>query len=292
MPKVKHGWKYWDKKPKTFPETLPPWPESIDPLSREEEKETIISWQQEGDLAARDRIIQANIRFVVSVAKSFLSRGLPLSDLVAEGIIGLMVAIDRFETERGLKFISYAVWWIRQKMRSAIHNNRVITVPEHYRQLWREYHSIESERLNSGHDTNFDEIAHTMKLSADQAHGLRLMVGSNVSLQKLTQKNSELDHYILELFVGDTKALADVEEGPENRERAEKIEMALADLDDRERLILTRYYGLGDDSPQTLDEIGQQLNITRERVRQIKNKIFKKLRPVRVLQTLYAESEL
>ena len=288
MPKFKYGWKHWDKKPKS----LPPWPDSIAPLSREEEKEAIISWQQEGDLAARDRIIQANVRFVVSVAKPWAHHGLPMSDLVAEGILGLLVALDRFELERGLKFISYAVWWIRQKMMSAIHNNRVITVPEHYRQLWHEYRCIESERLNSGHDANFDDIAHTMDLNAVQAQGLRLMVQSNVSLQKLTLKNSELDQYILDRFISATQAHFDVEGGPENRERAEKIDMALADLDDRERLILTRYYGLDGKPPQTLSEIGQQLNITRERVRQIKGKICNKLRHLQPLRTLHAEMDL
>lgn len=243
-------------------------------------------------MAARDRIIRANIRFIVSVAKPWLSHGLPMSDLVAEGIIGLMVALDRFETERGLKFISYAVWWIRQKIISAVHSNRVITVPDHYMQLWRDYRRIETEQLNSGHDVNFDDIAHIMDLNAVQAQGLRLMIQGNLSWHALDKKKDGLDRYIAELFVGDTQALADVEDGLENQERAEKIDMALADLDDRERLILTRYYGLDGKPPQTLAEIGQQLNITRERVRQIKEKICNKLRHLQPLRELHAEMEL
>ena len=288
MSKFKHGRKKWDKKPAT----LPPWPESIDPLSREEETEAIKLWQNEGDYTARDRIIQANIRFVVSVAKPWLSHGLPLSDMVAEGIIGLLIALDRFDTTRGLKFISYAVWWIRQKMVSAVHNNRIITVPENYMQLWRDYRRLETQQRNNDKNSNFDEIAEILGLNADQAHGLRLMLNGNISLNTGPQNNDDLDRHIAEKFVEDPQALADVEDGPENQDCAEKIDTALAELDEREQLILARYYGLDGDPPQTLSEIGQQLNLTRERVRQIKGKIFDKLQHVQPLRALHAEMEL
>ena len=275
-----------------------PWPASIDPLDRFEELSLIRRWKNTGDTAARDRVIQANIRFTVSMAKGFQGRGLPLCDLVAEGILGLIIALDRFDPNRGYKFISYAVWWIRQKIQVATHGDRDVTLPVNFLQIYRRYRSLEQALLREGKDAIFEAITHEMDLNADQAHGLMMMVMSNFSWQTVVDyykqhdraNDSNIPPFIVDPDALD--ALGALEKTQVAQERAEKIAALLGDLGERERYIIARHYGLDDEPPQTFNEIGRHLNLTRERVRQIQVKIFNKLEKIDMLEILHAEIEV
>jgi len=268
-----------------------PWPASTEPLDRAEEMALLRRWKNAGDTAARDRVIQANIRFTVSVAVQYQGRGLPLCDLVAEGILGMLVAIDRFEPERGFKFISYAVWWIRQKILVAVHGDRTVKMPENFMQIFRAYRTLEHDRLHRGLDADFDELVAELNLNADQISGLRMMVLGNFSWQNLVDQYTQdrTDNEFTPAFLADANAPDAIERVPEDQERTEAVAAILGDLEPRERYILERYYGLDGEPPQNLDEIGRQLNLTRERVRQIRLKIFAKLAKIERLKTLHAE---
>ena len=264
-----------------------PWPASIDPLGRDEELQLIRRWKNDGDTAARDRVIQANIRFAVSVAKDFQGRGLPLCDLAAEAIIGMLAALDRFDPDRGIKFISYAVWWIRQKVQTAVHGNRTIRVPEHYMQIFRRFRTQEQSLLRQGLDADFEDLA--AGLHPDQVRGLRMMVLGHFSWQQLADQYSDIDVDFTPRYLADDNALETLESGPEAQELSAALEAILGDLEPRDRYIIERYYGLDGEPPQTLEEIGRQLSLTRERIRQIRVQLFAKLKKNERLKALHGE---
>ena len=278
------------KKIKAYKSDVPqPWPTSTDPLDQFEETELLRRWKESGDTAARDRVIQGNIRFVISVAREYQGRGLPLSDLVAEGVLGMMTATDRFDPDRGFKFISYAVWWIRQKISTALHAECTIRVPDNYMQKFRDFRTLEQEYLKQGLDPDFERIVAEMELTDDQVRGLRLMILGNFSWQNLDDPDGENDKDFSPLFLADEGALEALETGIETQQRRAAIDALLADLKPRDRYVIDRCYGLDGDAPQTLEEIGRQLSLTRERIRQIRVQIVNKLKKNDRLKALHIE---
>ena len=273
-----------------------PWPASTEPLDRAEEMALLRRWKNAGDTAARDRVIQANIRFTVSVAVQFQGCGLPLRDLVTEGILGMMVAIDRFDPERGFKFITYAVWWIKQKITYAIHRDHLVRLPDNFKQTLYQYRRREQAALSQGQDPDQEKIVREMKLTKEQEKGLEVMTSQIISIDVFDSLHDDNGDYFKDFtpsFLADFSTLIKVNEKLERTDRQKKVTDALAgaNLDDRERLILTRRFGLDRKPAETLEEIGLTLGLTRERVRQIQVEIFEKIQKIPALKAAFKDIE-
>lgn len=231
--------------------------------------------------AARNRMVEANLRLVVSVSKRFVNRGVAFLDLIQDGNIGLMKAVDRFQSHRGLKFSTYAVWWIRQSIRRAITDNaRTIRIPANMMQIFHALMRVERRLCQEfGREPTAEEIAEEMEMPAERIQHLQRMTQSPISLHATTGEDGE-------------SSLAEIIEDPSAHSPAQMTGMALArtelenlmsTLPDRQRTVLEMRFGLVDGRETTLEEIGRQLNITRERVRQIELGALKRMRhPVRM----------
>ena len=243
------------------------------PLSREEEQK-ILRKAKRGNQAAIDKIITSNLRFVVSVALEYQGRGVPLADLIAEGNMGLMEALKRFDEERGFKFISYAVWWIRQCILNALKRTSNVVMPanrqEDMDRMARRWGQMTQEL---GRVPALDEVASDMKISNQRAERALRCVRPDLSLSAPVDTAGEQP--LMNLLEAD-------EEDPDQlviyRDQSEFISRSLNDsLDPRERDVIRAYFGLDGDERRTLSDIGCSLGVTRERVRQIRNRALAKL---------------
>jgi RNA polymerase primary sigma factor len=231
---------------------------------------------REGDEAALDRLTRANLRFVVSVAKQYQNQGLTLPDLINEGNLGLIKAAKRFDETRGFKFISYAVWWIRQSIMQAISEHaRIVRLPVNqlgsltkinkaFTKLEQEYEREPSlEELAEITDLTVDKISDAFRISTRQVSvDAPLLNGEDNSLLDVIQ-NKEVEQ-------ADTIMM--------NHSLKKEIERSLNILDEKERDVISLFFGLESEEPYTLEEIGEKYDLSRERVRQIKEKALKKLR--------------
>ncbi len=230
---------------------------------------------REGDKEALDQLVNANLRFVVSVAKKFLNHGLSYMDLIAEGNIGLITAAKRFDERREFRFISYAVWWIRQAIQKAIaeQTNTVRLPINRTQQAQRMKRIAQDLEQKHGRKINEDEIAAVLSISPKKMAQIRAASRPLVSIDESV--------YDDDLSLGDTLVDADSlnpEEGYVESELQEEMTAALYQLSSRERNIVIRYYGLGEEEPASLETIGQDINLSRERVRQIRNQALAKMR--------------
>ncbi|MGC1516656.1 MAG: RNA polymerase sigma factor RpoD/SigA [Maribacter sp.] len=243
-------------------------------ITANEEVELAIKIKQ-GDEKALKQLVNANLRFVVSVAKQYQGRGLKLSDLINEGNLGLVKAAKRFDETRGFKFISYAVWWIRQAIMAALSNKgRVIRIPQN--------RIATSSKINQVYSAL--EQTHQRKPSADEiANELDLTAAKVKSSMKTSGKAVSLDAPFKE---GETSSLHSVLQSnsidsPDKHVIQESLEtdinQALKSIPDRQGDVLKLYFGLGDEQPMSLMEIGEVFDVTRERVRQIKDKAIRTL---------------
>jgi len=231
---------------------------------------------REGDEVALDRLTRANLRFVVSVAKQYQNQGLTLPDLINEGNLGLIKAAKRFDETRGFKFISYAVWWIRQSIMQAISEHaRIVRLPVNqlgsltkinkaFTKLEQEYEREPSlEELAEITDLTVDKISDAFRISTRQVSvDAPLLNGEDNSLLDVIQ-NKEVEQ-------ADTIMM--------NHSLKKEIERSLNILDEKERDVISLFFGLESEEPYTLEEIGEKYDLSRERVRQIKEKALKKLR--------------
>ena len=245
-------------------------------LTREQERDLAVRIRG-GDKEALDGLVRANLRFVVSIAKQYANQGLSLEDLINEGNLGLIKAAHRFDEERGFKFISYAVWWIRQAMLQALaEHSRIVRLPLNRAGTLYRIGKV-SRQLDQelGRAPSADEIAARLNIPAKEVAETMVIANTHVSLDD--PYSAEKDDTALVDYLTD-EAQASPDQGTYAAALSDDLERALATLSERERQILSLYFGLSGDAPMTLEDIGKRLKLTRERIRQIKEKAIQRLR--------------
>jgi RNA polymerase nonessential primary-like sigma factor len=253
------------------------------PLLTAEQEHAFATLAREGDFGARQKMIEHNLRLVVSIARNFLNRGVSFLDLVEEGNVGLIHALDRFEPERGLRFSTYATWWIRQAIARAVASQaRAVRLPTH---VMRELAQVQRARrhLESGwravglsRSASPDDVAHLVGKTAEEVSALMVLGEAPASLDGPVGGGHEAP---LAEMVSDPEAVA-----PEwhvaQRELESMMDSWLDDLSPKQRLVIERRYGLNGQDPATLDDVARELGLTRERVRQIQQEALARLHGV------------
>ena len=247
-------------------------------LTPQEESE-LAKLSREGDIDALDKLVQANLRFVVSVAKQYQNQGLSLNDLINEGNLGLIRAAQKFDETRGFKFISYAVWWIRQAMAQAIiEQSKIIRIPtgkvQNFSKINKAFQMLEQEYMR---DPSVEDVMKKTGLTEDDINEYLKNIVSTVS----TDAGMSMGEDGGDMTIGDTlhdnSHMLPDDEMMRNSVETQLMNM-LATLNEREKEIITLYFGLGGTDTHTLEEIGEKLNLTRERVRQIKERCLERLK--------------
>ena len=234
-----------------------------------------------GDTEAFQKLVTHNLRFVVAMAKKFQGQGVPFEDLINEGNLGLIRAVNTFDETRGFKFISYAVWWITQRIRTAIQKTgRVVRLPSHITEsmgkLYRK--SLELEQEFEREPTT-EEMAEISDTTIKWIEDLVKSYSGPVSLEDSSAEDRPLIEYLISNDPRPEMQL--MQESLKN-----EIKNLIKKLKDREAHVLTEYYGLGEDDPKTLEQIGEQLDLSGERVRQIKERALQRLRKSTTSQLL------
>ena len=230
----------------------------------------------EGDSGARTQMIESNLRLVVRIGKRYMHRGLPFSDIVEEGNLGLIKAVEKFNYALGYRFSTYASWWIRQYIERAIINQgSLIRLPVHVvERLNRYLGEVERMVQELGREPRVDEITQRMRIAEEDVTGLKQLIRTTYSLD--SPINERTDTYLRDV-IQDPQTLSPASTA-EGIRRREKIMQWLRDLPEREQTVITLRFGLDGGHAHTLEEIGQELGLTRERVRQIETEALGKLR--------------
>ncbi|UCF05637.1 MAG: RNA polymerase sigma factor RpoD/SigA [bacterium] len=245
-------------------------------LTRDQEKK-LARLIRRGDENALHELVKANLRFVVSIAKQYVNQGLSLSDLINEGNMGLIKAAHRFDEKRGFKFISYAVWWIRQAMLQALaEQSRIVRLPlNRAGTLYRIGKVARQLDQELGRNPEIEEIADKLKLTREEVRDTMQIANSHLSLDA-SFNNDQEENSLVDYLADDSQEPPD--EMAFSNALSEDMQKALGTLSEREQAILTLYFGLSGDEPLTLEEIGKRMRLTRERIRQIKEKAILRLR--------------
>lgn len=245
------------------------------PLLTREEEDAIARAAAQGDKAARDKLAAANLRFVVNVAKKYQNQGIPLSDLISEGNIGLLHAIERYDVNKGYHFISYAVWWIRQAILKAIcEKSRMIRLPLNRANELVQIEKARRTMEGTSSDEEIQEIARILDMDASHVADLINISREMVSLESPVY--TDKDASSIGDFLEDTTYKAPEEQAIENALK-EDIDAVLATLTQKEAEVIRYRFGLNGYAPMSLKEIGDRFNLTKERIRQIEKKALKRL---------------
>ena len=260
---------------------------SLDKYLQDISKESLISAEEEAELArlirdgdkvALEKLTKANLRFVVSVAKQYQNQGLNLSDLINEGNIGLIKAAQRFDETRGFKFISYAVWWIRQSIMQAIAEQaRIVRLPlnkiGNITKINRTFSQLEQVHER---EPSVDEVADLLDMTATEVKDSLRIAGRHVSVDAPLSSDAESNTMID--VMSEKEGVLNPDKGLMTQSLRDEIERSFSTLSYREAEVLRMYFGINHKTPLTLEEIGEQFSLTRERVRQIREKGLRKLK--------------
>ncbi len=246
------------------------------PLLTPEEEIDLATRMEQGDEEARKRLAEANLRLVVSIAKRYVGRGMQFLDLIQEGNLGLIKAVEKFDHTKGFKFSTYATWWIRQAITRAIADQaRTIRIPVHMVETINKVKKVTSQLLHkNGHDPSADEIAAELDMPVDKVREIMRVAQEPVSLE--TPIGEEEDSHLGD-FIPDDDAPAPAEAASHTLLK-EQLSDVLSTLTPREEKVLRLRFGLEDGRSRTLEEVGKEFNVTRERIRQIEAKALRKLR--------------